>query len=220
MMKTSLLLGAAVILLSACGTFVANGPNDAMTHYERHPITVDQQTMSLAVTIDSTSHGLSRGQLAEIDNLVTAYRTRGHGPITVTAPAGTVADLDAAQTAADVRAALNSFGIDYRDIQGASVQTAGRPDAVIVSFTRYVASGPECGLFKSELSSRLRNIEAPNFGCADQHNLAAMVADPRDLTRMQSAAPTMGASATNPITAAQSAEGSVNEAGLITMENQ
>lgn len=220
MMKTSLLLGAAVILLSACGTIIANGPNDAMTHYERHPITVDQQTMSLAVTIDPTSHGLSRGQLAEIDGFVTAYRTRGHGPITVTAPSGTVADLDAAQTAADVRAALNSFGIDYRDIQGASLQTTGRPDTVIVSFTRYVASGPECGLFRSELSSRLRNIEAPNFGCADQHNLAAMVADPRDLTRMQSASPTTGASATNPITAAQSAEGSVNEAGLITMDNQ
>ena len=103
--------------------------------------------------------------------------------------------------------------------RGASFVAGGRPDAVIVSFTRYVATGPECGDFSGEFTSRLRNQAPPNFGCADRHNLAAMVADPRDLTRMQTPAPVTGRSATNPITAVQTNEGSVNEAGIIVLED-
>ena len=214
-MKQSFLLCAAAILITACGTPLYNGPNQATTVSDRHPISVDQQTMSLSVAIDPTSHGLSRGQLAEIDALVTAYRTRGHGPITVTAPTGTTSDLDAAETAANVRQALNNFGIDYRDIQGSSYRAGGRPETVIVSFTRYVATSSACGVYKGEFVSRMRNMPHPNFGCADRQNLAAMVADPRDLARMQTSDPMDGESAASPVSAAKSPENRVNETGFI-----
>ncbi|MEM9233275.1 MAG: CpaD family pilus assembly protein [Pseudomonadota bacterium] len=214
-MKKYVLLCAAAITLSGCGTPLFNGPNQGLSVAERHPISIDQQTVSLEIRIDPTSQGLNRGQLAEIDAFVTAYRTRGHGPITVTAPSGTRSDLDAAETAANVRMALNSFGIDYRDLQGATYRASGRPEIVVASFTRYVASAPDCGVYKGELVSRLRNMPHPNFGCADQSNLAAMVADPRDLTRMQAAVQRDGTSASNAVRAAKSEENTVNEAGFI-----
>ena len=47
---------------------------------------------------------------------------------------------------------------------------------------RYVAQGPECGNNWSEnLASNSSNVGHPNFGCANQHNLAAMVANPADV---------------------------------------
>lgn len=214
-MKKYLILCLTAITLSGCSTPLFNGANQGQSVAERHPISIDQQTVSLEVTIDPTSQGLNRGQLAEIDAFVTAYRTRGHGPITVTAPSGTRSDLDAAETAANVRMALNSFGIDYRDLQGATYRASGRPEIVVASFTRYVASAPDCGVYKGEFVNRLRNMPHPNFGCADQSNLAAMIADPRDLTRMQTSVQRDGTSASNAVRAAKSEENTVNEAGFV-----
>ena len=214
-MKRPLFICAAAIALMGCGTPLYNGATQATSVADRHPITVDQQTVSLAVQIDPTSQGLNRGQLADIDAFVTAYRIRGHGPITVTAPTGTRSDLDGAETAANVRAALNSFGIDYRDLQGSSYRAGGTPEAVIVSFVQYVATAPTCGDFSGELASRLRNLPPPNYGCADRHNLAAMVADPRDLTRMQEGGLVDGQSAAEKIRTATGRESSVNVSGIL-----
>ena len=52
---------------------------------------------------------------------------------------------------------------------------------MIVSFTNYVATASECGDWSEEIERRFRNIPAKNFGCFAQQNLAAMIADPRDL---------------------------------------
>ena len=180
--------------LPGCGT-VFNGASQATTVAERHPITVDQQTVSMTVPVDPTLQGLPRNIHAELNAFLTAYRTRGHGPITVTAPSGSRRDRDAHQTAADVRQSLNDLGLAYADMQGATYRTTDAEPVVIVSFTRYVASAPVCGVYSGEVMSRWRNLAAPNFGCADQHNLAAMVADPRDLSRMTPSAPSNGTAA-------------------------
>lgn len=189
-------VAALALLLAApgCAAFF-NGDREATSVPERHPITVDQQTASMSIPIDPSRYGLSRDQLRAIDGFVTEFRTRGHGPITVTAPSGLENDIDGQQTAADVRDALAAFGIDYRDMQGATYRTTSPQSSVILTFTRYVAAGPVCGVFTGEASERLRNRPAPNFGCADQQNLAAMVADPRDLTVAQPSAPANGTAA-------------------------
>ncbi len=179
------------IALSGCA-LLYNGDNEALTVAERHPITVDQQTFSMTVTVDPTVSALSREALAELDEFMRVYRTRGHGPLTVTAPSGTGNDLEGQQTAAQVRTALNALGLAYTDMQGATYRTAERPAPVLVSFTQYVASGPVCGVFKGGIVNQYKNLSPPNFGCADQQNFAAMVADPRDLTTVPTPAPSNG----------------------------
>ena len=176
-MNKATLLAAA--LLCACST-VTNGAHDGYTVAERHPIGVDQQTETLLVAVEPGANGLNRGQLASLDAFVSLYRTRGYGPLTVTTPQGGGEARAAGQTAADVRRALFAAGIPYEDMRGASVRSA-QTDAVVVSFATYVASAPACGTSRGELVSRLKNRPHPNFGCANQANLAAMVADPRDL---------------------------------------
>ena len=168
-----------LLALPSCAV-VANDRHDALTVAERHPVTIDQQTETLLVPVDAQAQGLPRAQLAAIDGFVSTYRTRGYGPITVTAPSGARDARAAGQTAADVRTALFASGVPYEEMRGATVRS-GTADAVIVSFATYAASAPACGVYSGVLSARLGNRPHPNFGCASQANLAAMVADPRDL---------------------------------------
>ena len=50
-----------------------------------------------------------------------------------------------------------------------------------VSYLRYVAEGPECGDWSSNLASEPMNLPYPNFGCSTQRNFAAQIANPADL---------------------------------------
>jgi pilus assembly protein CpaD len=44
-----------------------------------------------------------------------------------------------------------------------------------------VAETPSCGDWSGNLGYTAPNTPPPNFGCTTQHNIAAMVSDPRDL---------------------------------------
>ena len=51
-----------------------------------------------------------------------------------------------------------------------------------LSYMRYVAEGPDCGHEWSENIGETRNnLASANHGCANQKNLAAMIANPADL---------------------------------------
>ena len=50
-----------------------------------------------------------------------------------------------------------------------------------LSYLRYVAEAPECGQWPTNLAEDYRNLPYPNLGCAQQHNLAAQIANPADL---------------------------------------
>ena len=58
-----------------------------------------------------------------------------------------------------------------------------------ISYTRFVAEGPECGRFTTNLAVDYRNLPHENLGCAQQKNLAAMVANPADLVSARSMSP-------------------------------
>jgi pilus assembly protein CpaD len=90
--------------------------------------------------------------------------------------AGKVADL------------LASEGIPPRSIVNATYQ-GGRTSPVVVSFARHFASSPECGDWSQPITETGYNEVYPNFGCAQQHNIAALVADPQDIKMPRTATP-------------------------------
>jgi pilus assembly protein CpaD len=59
---------------------------------------------------------------------------------------------------------------------------------VVVSFVRTVAVTEECGSWNN-LAYQPENEQYDNFGCAHQHNIAAMVANPQDLVAPQPSTP-------------------------------
>ena len=62
---------------------------------------------------------------------------------------------------------------------------AGGDGRVELGFISYQASTEPCGDWSSSVTNIAANHVMANFGCAVQHNIAAQVADPRDLMTPQ-----------------------------------
>ena len=84
---------------------------------------------------------------------------------------------------AAARTRFYEAGLDWRQISGGAYNAAGRASApVIFSFTRYRAVAPDCPAGWDSMRNDRMGESDERFGCATAANLAAMVADPRDLT--------------------------------------
>ena len=87
---------------------------------------------------------------------------------------------------------LAANGVDKNSVQFTSYRAAsGDAQAPItLSFVTYAATAMECGTNWTEsLSYTPRNMPWPEFGCSTQHNLAAIVSDPRDLIEPRASDP-------------------------------
>lgn len=181
--KLRLVLSAAASALLAGCAGAWNGPENALTIAEEHPITVDSQVVTMTVAVDGVVSDLERSRLAAFAN---AYLENGHGPVNISAPAA-AKRYDAA---ADVRKALNEAGVSWEDMTSAGyIPAEGTKQEIILSYTRYVATPSACGVWQGIKARDYANMRSPNFGCATQNNLAAMVADPRDLMQPADEAP-------------------------------
>lgn len=176
------LLSAASLGLSACAGLGFNGPQDAMTVAETHPIAVDSQVMTLTISGDVSTSDLSNMDKSRLNAFAHSYLTNGHGPLTVTAPSGAGNDRNDHEAAADIRQALNDAGVPWSAIHGATYRTGeASNDDIILSFTRYVATASPCGVWSGMKANEFKNLRTPNMGCATMNNYAAMIADPHDL---------------------------------------
>lgn len=179
--KSVLLSTVALLAASCAGPF--NGPQHALTIQEEHPISVDSQTVTLTIDADQTASDISDMDRARLRAFADAYMIDGHGPLTITAPSGSGGDFDAHEAAADIRKALHDAGVPWSMIAGATYRTgaAAGSEQLIISYTHYVATPSECGLWSGIRARDYRNLRSPNMGCATMNNYAAMIADPHDL---------------------------------------
>jgi len=182
-----ILASVAVAALSAGCSSVFNGPEHALSIAEEHPIAVDSQVVTLTVELDGTLNDLSAVDKARIRAFTDAYLRNGHGTLTVTAPSGAANDRDGQRIAADIRKHLYDLGVDWSRITGATYRSGESRRQLILSYAHYVATAPACGNWTR--SRDFRNLRSPNFGCATQNNIAAMVSDPRDLVQPADGAP-------------------------------
>lgn len=191
------LLSATSVMVAACSTGgLMNGPQHARTIAEEHPIAVDGQVVTLTIAVDPTKSDLSGLDKARLRAFADAYLNNGHGPLTLTGPSGAGNDEDGHELAADIRTTLNSAGVSWSALHGATYRAGeGAGDDVIVSYTRYVASASSCGVWKGLRERTYRNLRSPNMGCATMNNYAAMIADPHDLIAPADVDPRDGVSA-------------------------
>lgn len=211
-LKTALITSATIVL-SACSSSLWNTAGSNPSVAERHPISVDSQVVTMTMDIDPTLNDLSDINRARLKAFGLSYLNGGHGPITVTAPSGGADDLVGQEMAADVREVLHNLGVSYADMTGASYRAGGQANdrQLVVSYTKFVATPSPCGIWNEEMMPRYKNISHPNFGCADQNNLAAMVVDPRDLIEPQPDGPVDTAARVRSIEAYRSGENTASE---------
>ena len=183
MMLSRYLLIASVAAMAAACAPVFNGEMQSINADARHPIAVDAQTVSMTIALDGVHHEISRADTARLRAFAQYYLTKGYGPLTVSMPSGSENTRQGVRITADIRNLLNEAGVPWSGIQGAQYRAAGdKKDAeIFLSFTRYVATASPCGAWTSDWARSYSNLAPANFGCATQHNLAAMVADPHDL---------------------------------------
>ena len=177
----------AALTLAACkhgdeGTQVAGWALVEPT--QRHPILVSQQPETMTVSVPRGSHGLTPAQRADVLSFGQASRMSdaGNSRLVIAAPSGSSNETSAMQAVQDIGTLLREQGISESSISVEPYSAEGQYDpAVKVSFLRYVAEGPECGHWTTNLAREPRNLPHPNLGCATQRNLAAMIVNPADL---------------------------------------
>lgn len=184
-MKALLRISACLsiaLAASACAG-LTNGAEQAQSVAQAHPIAVDSQIVTLTISVDPTMTELSDVDQARIKAFADAYLINGHGPLTITAPSGSSTDLDGQERAADIRQALHEAGVSWSAIGGATYRTGDNPagNDMIISYTHFVATPSACGNWQGARARDYRNMRWPNYGCATQNNIAAMIADPHDL---------------------------------------
>ncbi|HUO03257.1 MAG TPA: CpaD family pilus assembly protein [Rhizomicrobium sp.] len=176
---TSILLRGFCLsaLLVAAGCSAPSG-GDKMTFDDpvaNHPILVQPSSQSLKVSVSPA--GIAPADRAHFDAFVSDYQAHGNGKIVISAPEGARADAEVAWIADRI----NEMGVNRDRILVASRDAAPGDGRIELNYVSYQANTAPCGDWSEDLAFTLDNKTSANLGCAVQHNIAAMVADPRDL---------------------------------------
>jgi pilus assembly protein CpaD len=167
---------ASILVAGSCS--VSNGDvaiSEDGAH--NHPITVEPSYRELKVYFAGGADGMSAEDAAKFDAFLADYRLHGNGSLGISVPGG--APSRAAITFFGERAAAT--GISRDRILVSTHDVANNDLRVNVSYIAYTARTQACGDWSENEAFTLDNQTPRNFGCSVQQNIAAMVADPRDL---------------------------------------
>jgi pilus assembly protein CpaD len=175
----------AALCVAACASPATTGPEvSAVDPNVRFPVAVEPRMMTLRLPYDGGPAGIDQNASGQIARFAADYLDHGSGAIAVSAP------TRYPDAPGDIAARLAQLGVPQDRILVGNQDESGSPNSVKLTYIRYVAQTPACGDWSTDLTKTGANTVAPNFGCATQHNIAAMVADPRDLVSPQALTPT------------------------------
>lgn len=142
-----------------------------------HPILVEPSYRDIKLHFAGGADGISGDDAVKFDNFLADYRAHGNGSLGISVPNGPpshAAITFFAERAAETGIPRDKILVSTHDVQDGDFR-------VDVSYISYSAHTDACGDWSENLSFTADNLTPKNFGCAVQHNIAAMVADPRDL---------------------------------------
>jgi pilus assembly protein CpaD len=151
---------------------------------QRHPILVSQEPASMSIRVPRGSSGLSSGQKAQFGAFMARYRgaDAGNSKLVISVPSGSSNEASIVRAVDDLRGMIASSGFAESNLViEPFIESRGGGAPIRIAYLRYVAQGPECGFWPANLAEERRNLNYHNFGCAQQHNLAAQIANPADL---------------------------------------
>lgn len=187
------------IALGACThraeDVTASIPND---YRARHPIVVQESSRSVEIFVGSERGGLTAVQRREVAALANTWIQTGTGVINADVPVNAPNARAAADAYREVQSLLVAGGVPPRGIIMRNYRTESpRQFATIrLSYLRIVAEAGPCGTWPEDLGPSIKNKNyfenKPyyNLGCAQQRNLAAIIANPEDLVQPRSEAGT------------------------------
>jgi pilus assembly protein CpaD len=137
----------------------------------------------IAISAPNGAIGINVQEAADLKSFAREYVRLGRGNVVVSVPANANNSQSAAQVAQDVQRALFLGGVDFSKISAGPYEAQGQSNApILISFGRYETKPIVCEPWTSfDPRKTAENIPPDRFGCAQNANLAAMIADPGDL---------------------------------------
>ena len=150
---------------------------------QRHPIIVSQQPQTIEVNVAPQARRLSPRQRADVLDFVHRARASdaGNSRLVIQAPSGGDNEIAAMNAVGEIRQMVSDNGFAESSIAVEAYQGGRFSAPVRLSYLTYVAEAPTCGYWPTNVADQRDNANYWNFGCANQRNLAAMVANPADL---------------------------------------
>lgn len=142
-----------------------------------HPIAVEPSYQSMKLYYSPADSGIQPAEQAKFTSFVANYEAHGNGVIAVNAPTG----VNSQAMLGFFAQRINEMGVSKDRIL---VATHDAPDGdmrVEINYVTYQARADRCGDWSEDLAVTISNETPRNFGCSVQHNIAAQIADPRDL---------------------------------------
>jgi len=174
------------ITLSACSQGWDNRENDVyipVSHTERFPIDVVKGTVRMNVSTRSSR--LSAVQVDTITRFAQQAQSSGAGRVYIRRSRNSInADVIAGR----ITQIFTENGINGKLLRH-STFAGSRGAHVSLSFSRRFAKTKQCGSWTKDFTDSHDNRPHGDFGCSNQHNLAAQVANPQDFVTPRTSTP-------------------------------
>jgi pilus assembly protein CpaD len=181
--KTSLI--ALGLLLSGCSADTVNRSVDSV----HQPVV---QRVDYVLDVNTAGEGLANGEAARIRGWFESLRLAYGDRIAVdTGESG-----NARFAVGAVAAVVGSYGLTLAPV-APTTQGALAPGAIRVVVSRTTASVPGCPTYKDDVLDKFNSPASPNYGCATNASLAAMIANPEDLIQGRSGGNSGGRAVSN-----------------------
>lgn len=176
----------SALALTACmGAPVGGGGPQPILPTARYVLQAEPGIERIALAVRDGE--LSSAQQAALGELASRFRIEGAPVLTIEAPAGE--DPVALATAHHIRQALEHRGVPAAMIRVAAYYAPDPRAPVLAGFDTYRAVTPQCGTEWESLTRTASNQSSSNFGCAVTANLAAQIANPRDIVQPRGMGP-------------------------------
>jgi pilus assembly protein CpaD len=162
---------------------------------KHHPIMLSEEPHYLELPIGMKAGSLSSDIARAVYNHVTDYKKSGTGAMTVQVPSGSANEVAAVSAGREAARIMVRAGVPKSLIRMVpyKVHNDSKIAPVRLTFLKVKAVTPECGLWPEDSTATGDNSPYYNFGCAQQHNLAAMLANPADIVAPRAIEPASGA---------------------------
>lgn len=184
MNRSALIAVAVASLLSACASMDAGAP-PPVNVASRYVLEVEPGVDRIALAVHD--QGLSSTQQAALSALAQRFYAARAEVIRVEAPAG--GDPVASQAAWSTRDALAALGVPAERVLVTAYEAPSPRAPVLAGFEILRARIPNCAAMQSAMGSNFSNQPSSGFGCSVTANLAAQIANPRDIVAPAALAP-------------------------------
>jgi pilus assembly protein CpaD len=175
------------LLLTACSGGFSNNEKHARTYETRHPITLTKKQNSIEIPINVIDVSFDTRAEAKIKSFLYEYDTQNDSNLVITVPETGLKVSSARIAVKNILSLAQEVGIKRNNIRVGTYKPLNDTiGGIRMNFEAVVAEAPDCSNRWSENLSDTYNNEIPKgHGCSAQKNLAAMIANPKDLAKMR-----------------------------------